>query len=63
MGRIISTILFILILAAAGWIFLVYSGSYDVSMSNHDNVLVNWSLDTGTTRSVKRHAADGFRWV
>lgn len=57
MKPVIASIVIILILAGAAWAFLVYSGSYDVSMNNHDNAFVNWSFDTGTTRSIKQHAA------
>lgn len=54
--KIILTIIIVLLIEAAVWIAFVYSGAYNVNMSNHDNAVVNWYLDTGTTRSIKQHA-------
>jgi mono/diheme cytochrome c family protein len=55
--RIIVVIVAVLLIEAAVWTAFVYSGAYSVSMSNHDNAVVNWYFDTGMTRSIKRHAA------
>lgn len=55
--KIILTIIIVLLIGAAVWTGFVYSGAYNVSMSNHDNAVVNWYFDTGTTRSVKQHAS------
>ena len=55
---IIITILAGLVLEAAGAIVFMYSGAYNVSMLNHDNAVMNWFFDTGSTRSVEHHAAD-----
>lgn len=55
--KIILTIIIVLLIEAAVWTAFVYSGAYDVSMSNHDNAVVNWYFDTGTTHSIKQHAS------
>ncbi len=55
--KIILTIIIVLVIGAAVWTGFVYSGAYNVSMSNHDNSVVNWYLDTGTTRSIEKHAS------
>lgn len=54
--KIILTIIIVLLIEAAVWTGFIYSGAYSVSMSNHDNAVMNWYFDTGTTRSVKQHA-------
>jgi len=55
--KIILTIIIVFVVEAAAWTGFVYSGAYNVSMSNHDNALMNWYFDTGTARSIKQHAA------
>jgi mono/diheme cytochrome c family protein len=56
--KVILTIVVVILIAAAAWTTFIYSGAYNVSMSNHDNAVVNWYFDTGTTRSIKHHAAE-----
>lgn len=53
---IIITMIIVLVVEAAGWVAFLYSGVYDISTANHGNAAINWALDTGTTRSVVRHA-------
>ena len=56
--KFIAAILFILIVACAGGLIVIYTGVYDVSTNNHDNALVNWVMDTAMEHSVKKHAQD-----
>ena len=56
MKKAVLIIAVILVVEIIGWAVFVYSGTYNVSTSNHDNAFINWSLDTGTTRSVKEQA-------
>ncbi len=55
--KIIFTILVVLFIEAVAWTAYVWSGGYNVSMSNHDNAVINWYFDKGTTRSLKQHAS------
>ncbi|MGE5213298.1 MAG: c-type cytochrome [Nitrospirota bacterium] len=55
--KTILTIVIVLLIGVAAWTAFVYGGSYSVSVSNHDNAMVNWYLDTGVTRSIKQHSA------
>lgn len=62
MKNVFVTVIVVLLLEAAAWVVMIYSGVYDVSMANHDNGFVNWAFDTGTTRSVKHHALAVSKW-
>jgi mono/diheme cytochrome c family protein len=55
--KIILALIIVVVIGGVVWTAFVYSGAYNVSMSNHDNAVVNWYFDTGTTRSIKQHAA------
>ncbi len=54
--KIFVTVLVVLAVFVVAGLFLIYSGAYDISTSNHDNRLMNWALDTAMTNSVKNHA-------
>ena len=54
--KFLAAILFVLVAICAGALVVIYSGTYDVGATQHDNALVNWVLDTAMTRSVQRHA-------
>jgi mono/diheme cytochrome c family protein len=56
MKKVVITLISMLVLGAAVPLVLIYSGVYSVSTYNHDNALINWALETGTTRSIVRHA-------
>jgi mono/diheme cytochrome c family protein len=56
MKRILLTIVIVLVIEAVGWTVFVYTGAYNVSTANHDNAVMNWWIDTGTTHSIKAHA-------
>ena len=56
--KVVATILFTLVAIAAGALFVIYSGAYNVGTNNHDNAFMNWVLDTAMTRSVQRHARE-----
>ncbi len=56
MKKVLLAVLGVLVLEAAAVLLVLWSGAYDIGTSNQDNRLVNWMLDTGMTRSVKRHA-------
>jgi mono/diheme cytochrome c family protein len=57
MKKVFLTIVTVLLIEAAGGLVLVYSGAYNVSVLNHDNGFINWSLDEGGTRSIKQYAS------
>jgi mono/diheme cytochrome c family protein len=56
MRKVLLTVLVVLVLQAAALLMVMWSGGYNVSTRNHDNKVVNWFLDHGTTRSVQQHA-------
>jgi mono/diheme cytochrome c family protein len=56
MKKSLLAILLVLVLVASVGLILMFSGVYNVGTANHDDALVNWYLDTGTTHSVKYHA-------
>lgn len=57
MRKIISTIVIAVVIVVVGWTIFVFTGSYNVSTTNHDNGFVNWWLAQGAVRSVKNHAS------
>jgi mono/diheme cytochrome c family protein len=54
--KLITTLIVLVIAAAAAMLGVVYSGVYNVGTANHDNALMNWVLDTAMTHSVRQHA-------
>ena len=54
--KLVAAILIVLLLFGAGALIVIYTGTYNVSMNNHDNVLVNWAMDTAMIHSVQKHA-------
>jgi len=51
--RVIKTILVCIILACAGVVAFIYSGTYDVAALQPDNPVVAWALHTTSDRSVQ----------
>lgn len=51
--RVIKTILVCIILACAGVVAFIYSGTYDVAALQPDNPVVAWALRTTSGRSVQ----------
>lgn len=54
---ILLTILSVLVLEAVGWTIYVVTGSYNVSTTNRDSGFINWWMQTGASRSIKRHSS------
>ncbi len=51
---VLLTILIVLFIEGVGWTIFVFIGAYNVTQLNHDNGFVDWWLDHGTNRSVKK---------
>lgn len=54
--KLIGTLIVLLLLIAAAVLTVVYSGAYNVAMTNHDNRMMNHLLDEAMEKSVQRHA-------
>ncbi|MGE5176591.1 MAG: c-type cytochrome [Hyphomicrobiales bacterium] len=52
----LRALVFLVVVAVVGAAVVIYLGLYDVGTGNHDNAVMNWTLDTAMTRSVERHA-------
>jgi hypothetical protein len=55
MKVLVGFILCLIILAVGGVIY-IYSGSYNVSVSNRDDGLIRWIMETTVDNSVEHHA-------
>ena len=56
MKKIISTLFTIIILAAAGGAYFIFSGTYNVAATSQDSDLVNWTLSAIREQSIERRA-------
>ena len=56
MKKIIIGIAVVVFVSAAGVLIYIASGHYNIGTRNHDNSVVNWTLETGMKRSVQAHA-------
>jgi len=54
--KVIGTLIVLLLLIVAAALAVVYSGAYNIGMTNHDNSTMNRLLDTAMTKSVEKHA-------
>lgn len=55
--KVIGTLIVLLLLAVAAVLIGIYSGMYNIAMTNHDNPMMNRLLDTAMTKSVEKHAS------
>jgi hypothetical protein len=53
---ILLTVIGVLVVEALVLLGIMWFGVYNISTSNHDNAVVNWFFDTGSTRSVETRA-------
>jgi mono/diheme cytochrome c family protein len=58
MKKIISTIFVIIILAAAGGAYFIFSGTYNVAATNQDPEWMNWALSETREQSIERRSED-----
>jgi mono/diheme cytochrome c family protein len=54
--KVIGTLIVLFLLIVAAFLIGVYSGAYNIAMTNHDNPAMNRLLDTAMTKSVQNHA-------
>jgi len=54
--KVIGTLIVLLLLTIVAVLVGVYSGIYNIAMTNHDNSTMNKLLDTAMTKSVESHA-------
>jgi len=56
--KVIGTLIVLILLIVVLALVVVYSGAYNIGMTNHDNPTMNRLLDTAMTKSVQKHAKD-----
>lgn len=54
--KVIGTLIVLILLIVVLALVVVYSGAYNIAMTNHDNAMMNRLLDTAMTKSVQKHA-------
>ena len=54
--KVLAGFILCLIILAVGGIIYIYSGSYNVSVSNRDEGLTRWILETTKDNSIEHHA-------
>ena len=58
MKTIFYTVIAMLVLAVAGGLIFIYSGSYNVAATSEDTGIMHWALATTREESIDRRAED-----